>query len=143
MAPKRVALPFDFEIRLILQVAMTLFIYTVAIGIINGLDLVDFERKPLLAHLHVGTLGWITMAVFAVSLWLFGNEEAERNDVIRWAARLAPAVAALYGVAFFTTTSITRPLAGSLMGVVILVFFFWGFARAGVAQGLRRAGGAV
>jgi hypothetical protein len=129
-----VRLPFDFEIRLILQVAMVLFIYTVAIGIINGLDLVDFERKPLLAHLHVGTLGWITMAVFAVSLWLFGDEAAERNDLIRWTARLAPAVAFLYGLAFFTTTSITRPVAGSLMGVVIVVFFVWGFSRARQTQ---------
>jgi hypothetical protein len=127
--------PFDFEIRLILRVAMALFIYTVAIGIINGLDLVDFERKPLLAHLHIGTLGWITMAVFALSLWLFGDSgsqdrRVEADTVLRWTARLAPAVAALYGVAFFTTYGIARPLAGSLMGVVILLIAGWGFSRA-------------
>lgn len=124
--------PFESEIRFILQAAMAMFVYTVAIGIVNGLDLVDFDRKPLLAHLHIGTLGWITMSVFALSLRLFGTAEAERNDFIRWTARLAPFAALLYGVAFFTTTNVARPVGGSLMGLIILIFFVWGFQRARV-----------
>jgi hypothetical protein len=120
---------YEAEIRLILRVAMVLFIYTVAIGILNGLDLVTFDRRPLLAHLHIGTLGWITMAVFAASLWLFAKPGEER-PAIRWIARAAPAVAFLYNVAFLTTDGIARPIFGTLMLVIIVVFFLWAAARA-------------
>ena len=60
--------PFADEIRLILRAAMVLFVYTVVVGILNGTDLVEFNQKPLLAHVHLGTLGWLTMAVFAGAL---------------------------------------------------------------------------
>ena len=33
------------------------------IGILNGTDLVDFDRKVVLSHVHAGTLGWITTSV--------------------------------------------------------------------------------
>lgn len=126
-------IPYEPEIRLILQAAMVLFIYTVVIGILNGLDLVTFERKPLLAHLHVGTLGWITMAVFAGSLWLFGVAGEENNET-RWLARSAPLVALLYNIAFFTTEGIARPAMGALMMLVIVAFFVWGATRARVTE---------
>lgn len=124
--------PFAAEIRLILQTAMVLFVYTVVVGILNGLDLVDFEHGPLLAHVHIGTLGWITMAVFAASLALFGADDDQPATWIRWTARAAPVVALAYGVAFFFTTNVTRPLIGTAMGVVILAFAAWGFMRARV-----------
>ena len=64
--------PLRSEVRLLLQVAMVVFVWTVGIGILNGLDVVDFDRKVVLSHVHAGTLGWITTSVFAASLWLFG-----------------------------------------------------------------------
>jgi hypothetical protein len=130
MRDSSLAVPFEREIRLILSAAMVLFIYTVAVGILNGLDIVEFEHKPLLAHLHVGTLGWITLAVFAASLALFGTEASAQQEWLRWTARLAPAVAALYNVAFLTTTSIARPILGTLMMLTILAMAIWGFAQA-------------
>ena len=110
---------------------MALFIYTVVIGILNGTDLVDFERKPLLAHVHVGTLGWLTMAVFAGSLALFGEGD-EDNRWIRYTAWAAPVVALAYNAAFLTTTGMARPIMGTLMLLVILVFFAWAVMRARV-----------
>lgn len=71
---------------------MVAFIYTVVIGTLNGIDAVTFERKALMAHLHVGTLAWITTAVFAGALILFG-EAGKEDDKIRWLARAAPVVA--------------------------------------------------
>ena len=50
--------------------AMALFTITVLIGILNGLDLVEFSHNQLLTHVHAGTLGWITLSVFGASLWL-------------------------------------------------------------------------
>ena len=64
--------PYLSQIRLLLQSALLIFAYTVVIGILNGTDLVEFSHKQLLTHVHTGTLGWITTAVFAGALWLFG-----------------------------------------------------------------------
>ena len=36
----------------------------------------DFDRKTLLTHLHVGTLGWIATAVFAATFALFDQPTA-------------------------------------------------------------------
>jgi hypothetical protein len=123
------ALPFEAEIRFILAAAMLLFVYTVVVGILNGLDLVEFSRRPLLAHLHVGTLGWITMAVFAASLALFGAG-AEAVSWIRTTARGAPIAALAYNIAFLTTSNFVRPALGVLMMGVIVVFASWGFMQA-------------
>jgi len=41
-------------------VAMAVFVVTVSIGIVNGLDAVEFDRNTILTHVHSGTLGWIT-----------------------------------------------------------------------------------
>lgn len=122
--------PFAREIRLILIAALILFAYTVVIGILNGVDLVEFDRKPLLAHLHVGTLGWITMAVFAGSLALFGSEAAERQAWVRYTALSGPLVATAYNVAFLTTTNVARPILGAAMTLVILAMAYWGFSQA-------------
>lgn len=123
--------PFDAEVRFTLQTAMVLFIYTVVVGILNGTDLVEFDRKPLLAHVHVGTLGWLTMAVFAGSLTLFGRGD-EDNQLIRVTAWAAPVVALAYNVAFLLTGGIVRPILGTAMLVVIVVFFAWAIMRARV-----------
>ena len=55
--------PYRGEVQLLLRSALILFTVTVVIGILNGTDLVDFDRKALLAHVHAGTLGWITISV--------------------------------------------------------------------------------
>jgi len=122
--------PFANEIRLILIAALALFSYTVVIGILNGLDLVEFERGALLAHLHVGTLGWITLAVFAAALALFGDEQSAGRPWLRYTALSAPLVAAGYNVAFATTTGVARPALGALMTLVIVIMAVWGFSQA-------------
>ena len=121
---------FAREIRLIFIAALALFSYTVAIGILNGLDLVEFERGPLLAHLHVGTLGWITMAVFAGALALFGDAQSAGRPWVRYTALSAPLVAAAYNVAFATTTGVARPVLGTVMTAVIVLMAVWGFSQA-------------
>ena len=131
MTRPRLMLPFEAEVRFILAAAMLLFIYTVVVGILNGLDLVEFSRPALLAHLHVGTLGWITLTVFAASLAFFGSAEAERSGWVKQLARIAPAVALLYNIEFLTTAGMLRPAVGALMLLVILAFGWWGFMHAG------------
>ena len=39
------ATPFAREIKILLQIALAIFIFTVVVGILNGTDLVDFEGQ--------------------------------------------------------------------------------------------------
>ena len=128
--------PFAREIKLLLQVALAIFIFTVVVGILNGTDLVDFKgaqgRQVLLTHVHGGTLGWITLSVLAASLWLFGRGSVDGQMLAagRWLSYAAAALVPLYMVAFLTTTNITRPLAGAAVMLVFIAFLAWVALRA-------------
>src|SRR3989337_3945121 len=86
--------------------AIGTYVVTVAIGILNGLDLVEFDHNTLMTHVHAGTLGWITLAVFAVCGWMFGAtsgpEQVSESRPWRWLAWLAIVSTPLYVVAFWT-----------------------------------------
>ena len=120
------------EIRTLLLAAMLFFAFTIGIGILNGTDLVDFDRRRLLGHVHSGTLGWLTLSVFAASLWLFGEDvrderSASRVRVMVWAAIVA---FGLYAAAFTITYNEARPIMGTLSTLVIISFFVWIATRA-------------
>jgi hypothetical protein len=130
MAPARPA--FWPEIRTLLLAAMLIFVYTIGIGILNGTDLVDFDQRRILGHVHGGTLGWLTLSVFAASLWLFGgdrvvpDQERTRIRALTWAAI---ASFAIYVAAFSTTYNEFRPVMGVVATVVIALFFAWILVR--------------
>lgn len=123
----------DRQVRMVLQAAMLIFVYTIAVGILNGLDLVDFSRRLLLAHLHGGTLGWLTLGILAAALWLFSGGVPPSEASLRWArglAFLAVMAIASYVVAFATTLGWARPLAGSATLLALIGFTVWAFSRA-------------
>ncbi len=131
--PEATSHVLDRQIRLILQVAMLIFIYTVVVGILNGLDLVDFRRSLLLAHLHGGTLGWMTLGILAATLWLFGDgdpPDASSLGLARGLSYLATTAIALYVLAFATTTNALRPTAGAATLLALIGFAAWAFSRA-------------
>lgn len=76
--------PYAGGIRAMFSTALVIFIVTVSIGILNGTDLVNFDHQALMGHVHSGTLGWISLSVFAASLWLFGE-----SGSVGWHARIA------------------------------------------------------
>lgn len=122
--------PLRREVLLLLQVAMLVFVWTVVIGILNGTDLVDFSRKTVLSHVHAGTLGWITMCVFAATLWLFGA--GATSGQVR-SARVLALAAIITLPAFALTFAITfgegRAVMGSLALATIVGFFLWVLLR--------------
>ena len=124
--------PYRGSIRLLFSAALLLFIFTVVIGILNGTDIVDFERKVLLAHVHVGTLAWITLSVFASTLWLFADERLEGalDGWARFGSQLAVATVVVYNVAFLTTTGWARPIIGAAAAATILGWFVWAIVMA-------------
>jgi len=114
--------PYAAQVRLLLAAALALFTITVVIGILNGIDAVEFERKALLTHVHVGTPGWITMGVFAAALLLFALGDPPGTDArfARLIGYAAPLTIAAYALAFLTTFGIMRPVLGALVGLVIV-----------------------
>lgn len=121
------------EISALLLAAMAIFTYTIGIGILNGTDLVDFDQRRILGHVHGGTLGWLTLGVFAASLWLFGEgkpvSDRERR-LLRGLATAAVVSFAAYVAAFSLTYNEWRPFLGTLSTLVIIGFFAWMLVRA-------------
>ena len=119
--------PYGSEVRLLLRAALLLFTLTVVVGILNGTDLVDFDRKTLLAHVHAGTLGWITMSVFAATFWLFalGDRPPEGRSYVSTLAMLAIVSITAYALAFLTTVGVIRPIVGGVVLTAIVLTFLW------------------
>ncbi len=99
-------------------VAMALFVVTVAIGIVNGLDLYEFNHDQLLTHVHSGTLGWITLGLVAAIVL---DRPAGRPATGVALAILIP----IYVAAFFTGNLPARAITGTLLLVAVLWTVVW------------------
>jgi hypothetical protein len=111
----------------LLFASMAIFVVTVVMGILNGTDVLDLPHGALMAHVHSGTLGWITLSIFAAAAWIFGGAEMPR--LLRDGSIVA---VVLYVAAFWADISEIRPVAGTLMLLAIVWFAVWVFqARAG------------
>lgn len=106
----------------LLFAAMAIFVVTVVMGILNGTDLVELPHGALLAHVHSGTLGWITLSIFAAAAWIFGTDGMPR--LLRDGSIAA---VVLYVAAFWIDVSEIRPVAGTLMLAAIVWFAVWVF----------------
>jgi hypothetical protein len=105
----------------LLAASMAIFVFTVTIGILNGTDVLNPSHGLLLAHVHSGTLGWITLSIFAAGSWIFGAPLPRmlRNGAI--------AAVVLYIAMFWIDSEPLRPVAGSLMLAAIVWFTVWIF----------------
>src|SRR5438067_112618 len=111
------------EIRWLFQAGLLVFTITVAIGILNGFHFITLPRQVLLTHVHAGTLGWITLGVIAICLWLFGEESAApgNSQAVR-ALSLLPAIGIpIYVLAFLSGILIT---IGALLNIQALLGAF-------------------
>ena len=63
------------EARTAFQYGLAIFTLTALLGLANATQLFGaLDRNTLLTHLHSGTLGWITMGVIGLTIWLFGAQ---------------------------------------------------------------------
>lgn len=119
--------------RITFIASMLLFAVTIVIGILNGIDLWQPDHDSLIGHVHAGTLGWITLGVTGVGFLMFSRdrvvsaEEVKRADTLAWAM---VAAITLYVGAFFLGDAlfddrIQRPVAGTLLFIVVAWFFVW------------------
>jgi hypothetical protein len=121
------------DIRLLFQTAMGVFVITVGIGILNGQHLVQLSQDILLTHVHAGTLGWITLSVMALCLWLFGEGDAPLRHQAQEAMRpyiralsvLAAVSVPVYVLAFFSGNLVARAVFGFPVLAAIVGFLIW------------------
>lgn len=109
-------------VRTLLYVAMALFVVTIVIGILNGLDLVEFDRNQTLTHVHAGTLGWVTLSLVAAAVWLFRSDD--RRMVWAFAGLIA-----IYVVAFYVGDFALRAVTGLALFVAIAWLLVWAWRR--------------
>lgn len=118
--------PLLSSARILFRAALLIFVVTIVIGILNGMDIWQPSHNVLLTHVHAGTLGWITLAVLGAAMLMFGGG-ADADDARRANTLAVGAVAAavLYVIAFATGTGIFRPIAGTLMLGAIVWALVW------------------
>lgn len=122
------------ERRLLWRVALVVFVVTIAIGLFNGQrsGMIDAaaERPLLLTHLHTGTIGWLTLALFGAVIWLFtaGRPEDATSSGIRTLARFAAVAIGIYPLTFYLFYPGGPFGSGALLGVfgvLALVAIAW------------------
>ena len=118
--------PLQPQTRLLYRGALLIFVVTIVIGILNGLDVWDPTRQMILTHVHAGTLGWITLAVVGTALAMFGaNADASDVATARNLAMATLVTVIIYVAAFATTDGILRPVAGTLLLIAIIWALIW------------------
>jgi hypothetical protein len=121
------------DIRLLFQTAMGVFVITVGIGILNGQHFVTLSQDILLTHVHAGTIGWITLSVMALCLWLFGGDDSPAARAAQDASRpyiralsvLAAISVPVYVTAFFSGNLVARATFGFPVLAAIVGFLVW------------------
>jgi hypothetical protein len=119
--------PWRTEIKLLFLSAMSVFVITVVIGLLNGQHVMTPGENVILTHVHAGTLGWITLSVFAFGLWLFGEgEPRDQNKLyIRSLSVLSAIAFPLYVLAFLSGNFLARAVFGVPVLLAMAGFLGW------------------
>ena len=120
------------DVRSAFQYGLAIFTLTALLGLANATQLFGaLDRNTLLTHLHSGTLGWITMGVIGLSIWIFGGTG------MNMAVRVSALSTAAYVLAFWSGNFQARAVFGTTELLVILYWWWFAFSR-GRAEGFGR-----
>jgi hypothetical protein len=123
--------------RTLFLAAALFFLVNIAIGFDNAASTGPLPRWQMLTHLHAGALGWITLSVIALSIWLFTGEREVTDAYVRnvrllgWLSVLAFAgYVASFAIAFTQggDTMILLPVFGS--GAMLMIWIVTIYALA-------------
>jgi len=104
------------------QFGLGIFGLTALLGLANATRIFGaLSQDTLLTHLHSGTLGWITMGVIGVAIWLFAGTGGSLSRNVA----LSGLATALYVLAFWSGNFPARAIFGSLELLVILYWWWW------------------
>jgi hypothetical protein len=113
---------------------LIIFTLTALLGLANATQVFGaLDRNTLLTHLHSGTLGWITMGVFGIAIWIF----ARGDDDLRRPVMLSALITAAYVMAFWSGNFQLRGIFGVAELAVIVYWWWFAFSR-GRAEGFGR-----
>jgi hypothetical protein len=116
------------------QFGLGIFGFTALLGLANATRIFGaLSRDTLLTHLHSGTLGWITMGVIGVAIWLF----AGRGETLSRNVMLSGLVTAAYVLAFWSGNFPARAITGTLELLVVVYWWWWAVSQAR-AEGFGR-----
>lgn len=119
------------EVRQAFQYGLIIFTLTALLGLANATQLFGtLDRNTLLTHLHSGTLGWITMGVIGIAIWIFARE---REDLFA-PVMLSALTTAAYVMAFWSGVFILRGVFG-LAELAVIVYWWWFVYTRAQAQG--------
>jgi hypothetical protein len=119
------------EVRQAFQYGLIIFTLTALLGLANATQLFGaLDRNTLLTHLHSGTLGWITMGVIGIAIWIFARE---REDLFA-PVMLSAITTAAYVMAFWSGVFILRGVFG-LAELAVIVYWWWFVYTRAQAQG--------
>jgi len=120
------------DVRSAFQYGLGIFTLTALIGLANATQLFGaLDRATLLTHLHSGTLGWITMGVIGLAIWLFAGSGMST------AVRLSAASTAAYVLAFWSNNIFARATFG-VTELLVVYFWWWWVVSRGRSEGFGR-----
>lgn len=109
------------------QFGLGIFALTALLGLANATRIFGaLSRDTLLTHLHSGTLGWITMGVIGVTIWMFAGAGGRLSRNVG----LSGLATALYVLAFWSGNFPARAVFGTLELLVILYWWWWALSQA-------------
>ena len=116
------------------QFGLGIFGLTALLGLANATRIFGaLSPDTLLTHLHSGTLGWITMGVIGVTIWLFAGTGGSLSRNVA----LSGLATALYVLAFWSGNFPARAIFGTLELIVIVYWWWWAVSQAR-AEGFGR-----
>jgi hypothetical protein len=116
------------------QYGLFIFTLTALLGLANATQVFGaLDRNTLLTHLHSGTLGWITMGVIGLSIWIFGGS----GPTLARNVMLSAIATAAYVLAFWSGNFQARAIFGTIELLVILYWWWFAVSR-GMAEGFGR-----
>ncbi len=109
------------------QFGLGIFGLTALLGLANATRIFGaLSQDTLLTHLHSGTLGWITMGVIGVTIWLFAGSGGNLSRNVG----ITGLITALYVLAFWSGNFPARAITGTLELLAILYWWWWAFSAA-------------
>ena len=122
-------------VRQALPNGLIIFTLTALLGLANATQLFGaLDRNTLLTHLHSGTLGWITMGVIGISIWMFARDREDLDAPVI----LSALATAAYVMAFWSGVFILRGVFGLAELAVIAYWWWFVYARIQAQGGIAR-----
>lgn len=115
--------------RSIFLVAALFFLVNISLGFDNALASGPIPRWQILTHLHAAALGWITLSVIGLAIWLFTGDRSVSDRYVR-GVRLLGWLSILAFVAYVASIAIAFSQGGEnlillpIFGTAALVMFW-------------------